>query len=357
MKILFLTFGDKTVASSRTRVFQYLPYLQKYNISHKVISAKSLVANSPARFIKFILVNFFIGLKFLFFCPFYEIIFIQKILLPRMFLRAIKLFGRKLVFDFDDAVYLLPTPSERFTAQTKTSITANKFRDIVSFSNLIIVENEYTKEYAEPYNANIVQITGPIDTARYFPKEKSSDGKIIIGWIGSPTTTCYLNMVFPVLEKLSTQYPNITLKLIGASEIGSVNFPLTKVPWSLETEVKELQEFDIGIMPLPDDAWTKGKGGYKLLQYMAIGIPSVSSPVGINTTLIQNRINGFLAKDESEWYEKLSSLIRNSEERHLLGKKARQIAEQVYSFDIATPKLIEALSKLCSNSSRRTVLE
>ncbi|MCK4816159.1 glycosyltransferase family 4 protein, partial [bacterium] len=170
--------------------------------------------------------------------------------------------------------------------------------------------------------------------------------KVVIGWIGSSSTTPYLSILFPVFRRLCRTHPNAYIKLIGATPINIPDVRVKQVDWDLETEVEELQEFDIGIMPLPDNEWTRGKGGYKLLQYMAVGIPCVASPVGINKELIRDGENGFLATTEEEWYEKLSLLIENPEIRKRMGLRERDFVVKNYSFEVAAPKLISVLKSL-----------
>jgi len=150
----------------------------------------------------------------------------------------------------------------------------------------------------------------------------------------------------PVYKALEDKYGNrLAFKCIGAdeSQITGTAFEGGNVKWDQKTEPEELRTYDIGIMPLPDDPWTRGKGGYKLLQYMAVGIPSVCSPVGTNTEIIREGINGFTADTEQAWIEKLSLLIENRYMRIEMGKRGREIAVSEYSFHHYAPILIGAI--------------
>jgi len=138
---------------------------------------------------------------------------------------------------------------------------------------------------------------------------------------------------------------NLVLKIIGGT-YNPIGIHTNNIKWSLDTELAEMSEFDIGIMPLPDDEWAKGKCGLKALQYMAMGIPCVASPVGVNTEIIQDGVNGFLAKDEKEWIEKLSLLIKNSELRQRLGKAGRKTVEERYSVKVWAPRYVEIIKKV-----------
>jgi glycosyltransferase involved in cell wall biosynthesis len=351
MKMLFLTLGDETIASSRTRVFQYLPYLKNDDISCKVLiyTNRNLTGK---KLLSFDIEKFYYALvmiDLLMRCFFYDIIFIQKVLLPEWYLRALRLIKgkRKMVFDFDDAVYTVHQSIDNSADSNVRNKIRDRFEHIVAASDLVILENDYTRRYAERHNTGILIITGPIDTERYFPsKRKNNDNSVVVGWVGTPSNTIYIEPIFPVFKRLTEKYPNVCFKFIGASPIDIAGVAIKQVDWTLETEVQELQEFDIGIMPLPDDEWSRGKGGYKLLQYMALGIPSVASPVGINAEMIEEDINGFLADTEDEWFEKLSLLIDNHEKRETMGLNAREIVEKRYSLFRAAIQLKDALRKL-----------
>jgi glycosyltransferase involved in cell wall biosynthesis len=344
MRILFLTQGTELLASSRTRVFQYLPFLLNDKTVFRVLTySPQKIFGIKISLLKIErLYHAFIWFKLLLLGVFYNIIFIQKILLSRNLLGILKLLNKKLVFDFDDAIYM-PSISADFNMK---QLIHDRFRDVILMSDLVILENDDTRHYVEKFNPNILMILGPIDTIRYVPKVSKHKDKVIIGWIGSPSNTMYLELIFPVLKKLSKTYQNIYFSFIGAGPVNFPNLHIKQVAWDIKTEVDELQEFDIGIMPLIDDDWARGKGGYKLLQYMAVGIPSVASPVGVNKELIQEGFNGFLAEGEGEWYDKLSQLITNAEKRKVMGINARQFVVEKYSFFIAAPRLIEALKEV-----------
>lgn len=280
---------------------------------------------------------------FLLLVPFYDIIFIQKVVLPLVLQTILKFMKVRIIFDFDDAIY---------TAHQVTNLTGRKERllmnrliGIIKLSKCICLENIYTGNFASQYNKNILMITGPIDCKRYSPKEKSTSNNVVIGWIGSPPNTIYLRPLHDVFVRLSKKHPNVVIELIGGSRLEIERVNIIQKEWSLEREVEDLQEFDIGIMPLPDDEWSRGKGGYKLLQYMATGMACIASPVGINGEIIEYGTNGFLASNEEEWFEKLSLLIENKDLRHNLGMAGRKTVEQRYSLEVACSRLAEMLEK------------
>jgi glycosyltransferase involved in cell wall biosynthesis len=271
---------------------------------------------------------------------FYDIIFIQKVVTPTFVIKLfVRTFKKKIVFDFDDAIFIPGFP------YSKTKLDRQ-----IQLSDLIIIENLYNQEYVNKQgNNDTLIITGPIDCNRYHPAEKdSTKQEIVIGWIGSPAAQQFLDMLENVFTRLSSSYKNIIFRLIGGNKRDFYAAPCFGVrKWSLRTEVLDLQDFDIGIMSLPDNEETKGKGGYKLLQYMATGIPCVASPVGVNSELIIDGVNGFLAISEEEWHEKLLRLIKDKDLRKKMGQAGRRSVVENYSLEVAYPKLRAALMRLC----------
>ena len=167
---------------------------------------------------------------------------------------------------------------------------------MLTLADLTIVENEYTAGFAQRHCDRVAIITGPIDTRRFQvckPVNERLD-RVVLGWIGSATTLPYLELLKTALAKLGSRYPNLKLRVVGAERVDMEGIDVEAAAWELEREVEDLQGFDIGLMPIPDDPWTRGKGGYKLLQYMATGLPVVTSPVGINQRLGQRRRGGIL---------------------------------------------------------------
>lgn len=338
MKILFFTAGPELVASSRTRVYQYLPHLHKNGIKTKIINylslarcRKNLDMAEPNLFEKVIdrIFCWRQTASLMFHAGSYDIVFIQKVLLSKPALNILKALNSNIVFDFDDAVYL----QERFL---------DRFNRTLKISRYIIVENEQNEEYVRKFNPNVIRITGPVDTSRYVPKQKitSMSGAVTIGWVGSPEATKYLKPLTAVFRKLSEKYVGLKLLLIGASDFRIEGLNVITRKWNMDSETSDLQSFDIGIMPLENDAWSRGKGGYKLLQYMAIGIPCVASPVGVNKDIVRNGQNGYLAKTEEGWLDALSKLVSDASLRQKMGVEGRRIAQEEYSYETATPKMI-----------------
>ncbi len=346
-----LAQGPPQVASSRTRVFAYLPYLEARGIGAEVLvwNAEAFVAAQAHGALPFtthvgnILHHAFVAARLLAPAGRHDTIYIQKVVLPRWMLRALTRGGRRLVFDFDDALYALAPGQDTGLRAWLRRRRARAFTSCLGEADLVVIENEANRSLAEPFCRDTLMITGPIDTERYRPAARpASAGGIALGWIGSPSTTGYLRAVAPALSEVARRY-SARLHLIGAAPFEAPGVTVRCVPWRLEDEVAELGTFDVGLMPLSDDPWSRGKGGYKILQYMAMGLPTVASPVGINRELVQHGRTGFLATTTEEWTEALGRLAADAEMRRTMGAAAREAAVSRYSLAHYAPVFLGAL--------------
>lgn len=239
----------------------------------------------------------------------------------------------KIIYDFDDAIWLNDTSdgNKKFAwlkSNTKTGA-------ICKIADLVITGNKYLADYAKNFNTNVIIIPTTIDTNYHKPIEIKKDNyKICIGWTGTETTLKHFDIAIPVLKKLKDIYgEQIYFKVIVNTDVWTRDLDVKLVKWNLQDEIKELSEFDIGIMPLPDDDWSRGKCGFKGLQYMALEIPTIMSPVGVNKEIIKHGENGFLANSDEEWINIISDLIKNPELRIKIGKAGRKTIIENYSVD------------------------
>lgn len=262
----------------------------------------------------------------------YDIVFVQRecFMLGTSFFE--KRFAKRsnLVFDFDDSIWL-QTVSD---ANKKFGFlkNADKTKEIIKVADLVIAGNQYLANYALQFNKNTVIIPTTIDTESYKPVNKKPGDKVCIGWSGSFSTIAHFEYHLNALKRVKEKYNDkVWFKVIGDPSYFNKELGIKGLAWKKETEVEDLQEMDIGIMPLPDDEWANGKCGLKGLQYMALEIATIMSPVGVNKEIIQDGVNGFLASQEDEWVNKLSLLIESAELRARLGKKGRQTVDEKYS--------------------------
>ncbi len=236
----------------------------------------------------------------------------------------------KLIFDFDDSIWI-PTVSEGNKSLNFLK-NPNKTNELLQMAALIFAGNQYLANYAGQLNKNVAIIPTTIDTDVYQPKKFNNNTQVCIGWSGSFSTIPNFESSVPVLLDIKKKYGSkVYFKLIGDGNFKNEELGIKGIPWTKENELVELAEIDIGIMPLPDDAWANGKCGLKGLQYMALSIPTIMSPVGVNKEIIQDGENGFLASTDDDWMDKLSQLVESSEMRKTMGEKGRQTVEKKYS--------------------------
>ncbi|MFN8276698.1 MAG: glycosyltransferase family 4 protein [Chitinophagales bacterium] len=246
------------------------------------------------------------------------------------FERQLKKSGAKLVFDFDDSIWIdNVSEGNKMFAFLKD---ASKTGTIIGLCDTVFAGNAYLAEYAAAYNKNIEIIPTTIDTQEYQRQAVPANEKIVLGWSGSVTTIQHFEHALPFLKLIKEKYGDrIAIKVIGDGNYRNEALGIQGLPWKKEDELKELSTFDIGIMPLPDDKWAKGKCGLKGLQYMALGIPTIMSPVGVNQEIIQHGVNGFLASETAGWVKAIEQLIEDAELRRRVGEAGRQTVEQKYS--------------------------
>jgi len=279
----------------------------------------------------------------------YDIIFVQR----EAFMTGTTLFERKfarckakLVYYFDDSIWL----SNVSDANRSLNFLKDprKTARIIQVSDHVIAGNAYLADYALKFNPKVSVIPTCIDTKRYQPKVHcETQGKVTIGWTGSITTIQHFKRAEQVLLRIKEKYgPKVSFLVIGDPSFEHEGLAIKGQAWNAETETEDLLLMDIGIMPLPDDEWSKGKCGFKGLQYMGSGIPTIMSPVGVNTEIVQDGVNGLLAFGEDEWFDKLCSLIEDASLRETLGAAGRRTVEEKYSVEVNAPKRLEVFDRV-----------
>lgn len=250
-----------------------------------------------------------------------------------------KVLRRKYIYDFDDAIWL-PNYSET-NARFHRLKSYWKVNYCMKWANKITAGNEYLASYARQFNSNVQIIPTTIDTVNHHNLiSNQSPQKLVIGWTGTHTTMRYLDELIPVLEELEKIY-SFTFLVISNEEPTYSLKSLQFIKWSKETEIEDLSKMNIGVMPLQHDIWSEGKCGFKGLQYMALEIATILSPVGVNTSIVQDGTNGFLAGSPEEWKEKLILLLENKDLRIRLAKAGKQTIEERYSVNANRAKYLE----------------
>lgn len=254
------------------------------------------------------------------------------------FERKVAKSGVPMMFDFDDAIWVKDmSEGNKWLSFLKSS---DKIKKILPLCTHVTAGNEYLAEFAKKYTANVSVVPSTIDCTKYVPSESNND-QVTIGWVGSHTTVKHFELVTNVYKRLLDKYGSkIKFKVIGDPIYRNAMLDITGIPWENDREVELFNSIDIGVMPLEEDAWTKGKCGMKGLLYMSVGKPAVMSAVGMNTEIINHGINGYVPIGEDEWFEVLSQLIEQPELRRRIGAEGRKTVLNKYSFDVVKHQML-----------------
>lgn len=282
----------------------------------------------------------------------YDFVFVQReaFMLGTVFFE--RLFARKtkMIFDFDDSIWL-----QNVSAGNKALgflKDASKTQKLIALSDMVFAGNAYLADYAKQFNPNTKLVPTVVDSDNYSRKEPMNTAKVCIGWSGSFSTIPYFEYALPALRQIKEKYGDqVYFKVIGDARYHNKELNIKGVAWSSKTEVEELCEIDIGIMPLPNDEWTKGKCALKGLLYMSLEQAAVLSDVGVNSKVIQDGVNGFLVNSTAEWVEKLSLLIDNPQLRQEIGQKGRQTVLDQYSVLSERDNYVRYFHELLQGSS------
>ena len=274
-----------------------------------------------------------------------DIVVILRKLLSPWKQKLIRRFAKKIVFEYDDSIMYR---SSRWSDQ-HSDTRRSRFEKMIKTCDLVIAGNQFLKGEATKYvdEKKVHVIPTVVDIERYAPKQyHGSQDAVIIGWLGSKGTLYYLKKLIPVLTEIGKRFPFAQLKIVCNDFLDVPNMNVIKKEWSEGDELADLQSFDIGLGPLTDDVWTRGKCGLKLVQYLAAGVPAVCSPVGANKEIVTNEEVGFWADGQRDWVEKLSMLIENPGLRTQMGKKGVERIEKEYSLQAMGPKIVDMLTQL-----------
>jgi glycosyltransferase involved in cell wall biosynthesis len=265
---------------------------------------------------------------------------------PPIFERRLARSGVPLIFDFDDAVWLnYRSPSNGYLSYLKLP---GKTAAVCRLAAHVIAGSDYLASFARAFNSRVSVVPTTIDTARYTVNARPANEVPVIGWTGSYSTVGHLQRLAPALRRLAAR-ERFRLRIIGAPDARLEGFEGVEVemlPWRSATEVEDLRALDVGVMPLPDDAWSRGKCGTKALQYMGLAIPAVCSPVGVGSVIIRDGENGLLASNEDEWVEKLRLLLGSPQLRETLGRAGRATVEARYSAAVQAPRVFEIIESV-----------
>jgi len=316
MKILFIIIG-RSKPSSRKRVLDSVDYLKGRGHGVDVVDAPGDLAGQ---------------LSILGRVARYDLVVLQKKLFSPVQLRLMVRANRNIIYDLDDAVMF-------HEVERKEPITGKFFRRFTLAASLcrgVIAGNNYLAEFAVAARGSddgVAVLPTPVDINAVKPKQYVATGKLVVGWMGTKGNLRNLDSISGPLSEVFKAFPDACLKVVSDAEPDIPGIPVEFKPWSAVDEAEDLRSFDIGLMPLDDNIWTRGKGGYKLLQYMTAGVPSVASPVGINRDIISDGENGFLAADNKGWANALTTLAADPVLRENIGRAGRDTVEKGYSLE------------------------
>jgi glycosyltransferase involved in cell wall biosynthesis len=256
-----------------------------------------------------------------------------------------KVWRKKVVFDFDDAIWIPNTSQENKLAASLKAFW--KIPKICKWVDTVAGGNDYLCNFAREQGAkNVLYLPTVVNTTNKYNQIKQHEEKaqVAIGWTGSHSTLKYLDALIPVLQQVESE-TNAQFIVIADKKPDLPLKNLVFVPWNEQTEIEDLLKIDIGLMPLTSDQWSEGKCGFKLIQYLSVGIPAIASPVGVNTRIIEEGKNGYICTNNKEWASAIKSLIADATARQKMGVYGREKMVKEYSIDYAAPVFLESLMK------------
>ena len=350
--VLLLTKYARNGASSRYRSFQYLPYLEEAAfdctvsplfdesyLEHKYRAGRARLGDVVSAFLRRLRALLGAGKD--------DLVMIEYEVfpyLPALAERWLNWRGIPYVVDYDDALFHQYDHNARAWIR---GLLGNKIARVMKGARLVTAGNNYLADYARRAGAEQVEIIPTvIDLERYPKSENRPENEVFtIGWIGSPSTAKYVEQIAPALAAVCVD-GKARVRLIGSGEVDLPGVPYEVLPWLEADEVSQLQQLDVGIMPLPDSPWEQGKCGFKLIQYMACGLPVVASPVGVNAEIVEEGKSGYLATTHVEWVAALNRLLDTREHSVAMGATGREKIESCYSLQVTAPRLVQILRDL-----------
>jgi len=322
-RILFLSKGERD-SSTRYRALQYFPYFKTagWQPQHTTISGGVLP-----------IINALISAKKS------DVVVLLRKSLPFPILWLLRKASKNLVFDFDDAIFC---NSDGSYSQTRM----NRFIKTATMCDHIFAGNAYLAQEAKKYNSAVTIVPTSVDSNKYVLPRQNKPGKTVLVWIGSSSTRKYLEQALPFLEKASLTVPSLQLDVIADFELKSQLLVINNIAWSESSEALALSKADIGIAPMPETGWTKGKCALKVLQYMAAGLPVISSKSGVNAYVVEDGVNGYLVSDDVQWSEKIALLSKDKQNLEEMGIAGIRRVKSEFDIEVVFQKLLSVLTNL-----------
>lgn len=361
VKVVYFSKTSVRGPSSRYRIYQFLPYLEAAGIE---CSVRPLLAENyfslleiQNSFLRAVGKMIYVGTRFLrrawdlITLGRQDIIVIEGQLFPYCPSwpeRVLRWFGARLVFEYDDAIYLTPFHQQ-------------KIPSLIQLSAGVVVGNHVLATYAKQFTSNVTVIPTVVDTNRFIPlrlqnrgDRRRSDRPVTVVWIGLAYNFPFLEVLVPALQRVQREV-QARFRVVSSRPPNLPGINVEFVPWEFQTEVASLQESHIGVMPLPDTEWARAKSGLKLLQYMAVGIAAIASPVGVNEEIITPGENGLLASTSEEWSDRLLRLCCDADLRIRLAEAGRRTVEERYALKLWGPRLAQTYRMIADRTGFQEV--
>jgi len=323
-KILFVIISSGSAASTRVRVTNLIPELEKKGFVTETVRYPK-TWRQKCQLVRL--------------CAHFDVVFLQKRTPPRLYAKLLRLFAKKLVYDFDDAIYYTPNDP----GQARDRHRMSRFINIIRQADLVIAGNTILAEEAQMYTKHCTILPSAVETRDIPVKDyEVASEKFVIGWVGGEINLPCLEALIPTLQELAKRH-EIQLRIISSKSIEAPDIETLFIPWDEKTQEQEIAEFDVGIMPLFDYPHTRGKCAYKALQYMAAGVPAVVSDVGINSSVVEHEVSGLVAQELSDFEFCIEKLIMDQSLVRTMGERARAIAEERFSVEYIGKELAEIL--------------
>lgn len=348
--VLFLSRYARLGSSSRLRMYQYLPCFQQAGIDATLAPlfgddyVRGLYGGGVEKLA--VLRAYVARLRWMLKAVRFDAVWVEKEMLPWVpAWLELGLFPARvpLIVDYDDAVF---HRYDQHSLSLVRGLLGRKIDRVMRRADLVVAGNEYLANRARNAGAARVEILPTVvDITRYGAIAAESGRQPTIGWIGSPATAKFLQLIAPALNEVAaTRKVQVVAVGANAGQLGKL--PITALPWTEAAEVTAIQHFDIGIMPLPDAPFERGKCGYKLIQYMACGKPVVASPVGVNSMIVRDGVDGVLAATNEGWVTALTRLLDSPELRQQMGRAGRGRVEREFSLQQAAPRLAAWINEI-----------
>ena len=334
LRVLFLTRYPVEGASSRYRVYQYLPALREMGIDGDVQSFMDsrlyALSFGPGHFLRkswLTLLATCRRLRAVAGHRRYDIVYMQRELFPfgpAWVERWLSRRGARMLFDYDDALFI-KKPS-RYNPLATLLRAPGKVLDLFRIVDCVVAGNDWLRDQALANGAKRAVTVEVAEDVSRIPMHDPHDGPrpVTIGWLGSSSTVKYLRLLEPVLRELATRHPQLRFELVGGGDFHMDGVPWIRTDWSLDGELAALRRFDIGLMPLPMEDWAKGKSGGKARTYMAAGVVPVCTAIGYNLELIEQGRTGMLCQTGEDWRQALEALLADPAMRDRIGEAARE---------------------------------